>query len=276
MKRSAGRMFIKGLIQSFFIVAILLGTGILGYKLTMLLWQDPEEEAVVAYQEDTVAEGSMQLSMEQVVKNLIYCYDEETKQVTKVMLEIFQSEAKQLTYITIPMRTELNISDTLYRDLISIQPAMPQVLQLSAITSYLDSETVFDYGELIMEDLLGITINYYTVIPQAIYDTIFESKNIEQQLPVECFSKKYIKFLKTIKTEEEIEKYITELYQSLKSSLPLEDKLNYLNSYSLTPLSSISFELIKGNDTNSAFVIDKVNAMQRLEELTKESNSEGS
>lgn len=289
MKRSVGKMFVKGFIQSFFIVAILFGAGILGYKLTMSSWQVPEKEAVVAYQDETVPDNLTQPIIDKVSTNLIYCYNEKTKEIEKIVLEIFQSDTKQLTYITIPMRTQLNISDSFYRKMISVQPAMPQVLQLSAMTSYLDTDTVFDYGKLMVEDLLGTTIDYTTVIPKDTYDTIFISKNIvtsidndkgtvtqapKQQLPVESFSKKYIKLIKTIHTEEDLKQYISDLYPTMKSTMPLEEKLDYLESYILTPLNNISFELIKGEETNSAFIVDKVYAAQQLAELTQGSNME--
>lgn len=283
MKRSFGRMFIKGFIQSFFIVAILLSTGVLGYKLTMNLWKAPEEEAIVAYQDETVPETVTEAQVDDISKNLIYCYNEETKEITKVVLEIFHCDKNQLTYITIPMRTQLSMSETLYRKMVLVNPAIPQMMQLTTMTNYLDEDVVFDYGVLIIQDLLGTEISYYTVIPQTTYDSMFKSKVIntskkgetagntaseDQILPVEAFRDDYIKFLKTLKTEDDIRNYIEEIYPKLKSNLTITDKMKYLESYSATPISSVSFELVKGKDTNSAFILEPELVTQRILELS--------
>jgi len=282
LKRSAGKIFIKGMLLSFIIVAILLSAGILGYRLTMHFFKAPEEKAIVAYQDETVPETVTEASVDDISRNLIFCYDEKTSEITKIVLEIFHCGKKKITYITIPMRTQLTMSDSLYRKMLLVNPEIPQMMQLSVMTNYMDSDTVFDYGTLMLEDLLGIKISYYTVIPKSIYDTMFVSKKIkssgagasaapaaEQNLPVEAFSKDYIKFVKTLKTEDDINNYIEDIYPKLITNLPLEEKQKYLESYSMTPLSNISFELMKGNDENSGYYVDPVLAASRLNELMK-------
>lgn len=278
MKKSFGKMFIKGFLKSFFIVAILLGAGVLGYKATIHLWQAPQEEAIIAYQNETIPERITQASVDAVSKNLIYCYDEETNEITRIVLEIFHSENKQLTYLTIPMRTQLNISDSLFRKLTVANPETPQVLQLTAINNYLEGEAIFEYGVLIIEDLLGIKISYYTAMAQSIYETIFESTYIKEAnddrntsfndsstaLPVETFTKQYKKAIKAFKASGDIKEYIEKLYPDLQTNLPLSSKLKYLDSYRGIQLEQISFELIKGNDKNSAFFLDVGPAAKQL------------
>jgi len=284
LRRKAKKIFIEGILQSFFIVVILLGAGVLGYQTTMHYWKPAKEEAVVAYKEKPVPESITEASIDDVSKNLIYSYNEDTKEINKIILEIFHCENKQMTYITIPMRTQFTMSNDLYRKLVLVHPAIPQIMKLSAMTRYFDSETVFDYGVLIVEDLLDIDISYYTAIPKATYDTIFaegtasttvegekggaEEQTTEQMVPVEIFTDEYTDFLKSIQTAEELSTYIEEIYPSFRSNLSLFDKMNYLESYCKTPQSNISFELIKGNDLNHAFVIDNKLATQRLEKLT--------
>ena len=212
--------------------------------------------------------ASLEAKVDDISKNLIFCFNDETNKIDKIVLEIFHCKNKQLTYITIPMRTQLTMSDDLYRKMVLVQPDIPQVMQLSAISGYLDSNTVFDYGVLIIQELLGIDISYYTVIPKTIYDTIFTSKELTDTLPVETFSDEYMEFLKTIDTTEKLSTYIEELYPTLHSNLSLIDKMNYLESYAETSLSKISFQLIQGNDTNSSYIINRVLLTRQLERLT--------
>lgn len=144
----------------------------------MKLWMIPEKEAVVEAQPEPTQEPISVPSVDEVSRNLIFCYDAETNIISKMVLEVFHCGRKQLTYITIPTETQFTMSDILYRQLIAVQPSIPQMLRLSAMTRYLDASVVFDYGELMAEDMLGLEISYYTVMPVELYQTIFEEKSI--------------------------------------------------------------------------------------------------
>ncbi len=277
MKKSFGKMFLKGFLQSFFIVVILVLVGVLGYRATTHFLGAPQEDAIIAYQEETIPKQIIEAKVDLVSKNLIFCYDENTKEITKLVLEVFHSESGQLTYITVPLRTQLNISEPLYRKLTVVNPAMPQVLQFSVINQYLEGDAVFEYGTLMMEDLFGIDISYYTVISKATYDEIFEStylkvddksqSNGSMPLPIETFTKSYKKFLKSLKSKDALKAYIEEIYQELRSNLSLSDKLKYLNYYDEMSMNQIDFLLIKGQNKNSAYIIDVGPAAKQLNDL---------
>ena len=279
MKKSVGKMFLKGFLLSFLIVAILLMSAVIGYQFTIHFWEIPQEKSI---EEKTIEDKPIEeapskdniteVKVEDISKNLIYCYNEETDEIDKMVLEIFHCKNKQLTYITIPMRSGLTMSDELYRKISVVQPAIPQVLQLSAMTGYFDRSSVFEYGVLMVEDLLGIDISYYTVIPKSIYDTIFIGKTLttasDRTLPTETFTGEYVEFLKKIDTLEKLRAYIEVIYPSIQSNLTLTDKLEYLDSYLETPLGNVSFQLIQGKDSNSTYRIDIEKAAGQLKELT--------
>lgn len=273
MGKNAGKMFLKGFLKSFFIVAILLGVVVVSYKVAMSFLKTPES-ALVAYKEESDQETVTKASVDEISKNLIYGYDEETGEITNLLLEIFHSGKKEITYITIPLRTQFTVSDTLYKELVLLHPAIPQMFKLTVLPEYFEEDILFDYGELLVEDLLEIDISYYTVIPKSQYDAIFtpymeKDEDSEDKLPYEVFSKEYKKFLKTIQTEEELSAYLEEIYPFLRSNLPLKDKLSYLESYSNTSLADISFELIEGYNRNSGYIINRDLARRQLAELMK-------
>jgi len=180
------------------------------------------------------------------------------------------------------------MTDSLYCKLIPVNPAIPQMIKLSGISKYFDKDTVYDYGVLIMEDLLKINISYYTAIPQSIYETMFVTENLmpdvtnkeEAQststVPKELFSEEYITFLKSFTTAEALSKYIEDIYSSIQSNLTLNEKMNYFESYCNTPSSSIFFELIHGVNHNSAYIVDTDLATQQfadyMSQPTVESN----
>jgi hypothetical protein len=295
-------MFIRGFLQSFFIVAILLAAGVFGYQMTMKLWMiEPEKKEVVVEADPTPIPITVP-SVDEVSKNLIFCYDFETHIISKLVLEVFHCEKKQLTYVTLPMSTQFTMSDILYKKLITVQPSIPQIFRLSTMTRYLEASVVFDYGVLMVEDMLELDISYYTVIPVDLYQTIFEERSvpegiimedllsgsdkkvsgeknkdaagrneseqtIDKRIVAEVFQKEYIKTLDQIISVEELSTYLEDMYDKVETNLSLREKMNYLESYSKTSLKDICFTRIAGNDRNSGFVVDEKRAMQQLVDL---------
>ncbi|MDD3172622.1 MAG: hypothetical protein PHF63_02940, partial [Herbinix sp.] len=247
--------------------------GVLSYKAAMYFWQ-PKEEATQAYQEDTVSDNSVKAGMDDVPKNLIFCYKEDTGEITKVVLEILNPANKQLSYITLPLRTQLNISVALFRKLVVDCPEIPQVMQLGSISKYLDNEKAYEDGVLMVEELLGMDISYYTAIPQSTFNTIFTDKYIEQadqydSVAMVIFMQDYRATLQSLDSEEKLRSYLDDIYPTLKSNLDLEDKLSYVKGYYEAYSNDVSFDLIKGNNINSAYIIDLELAAQQLTELTR-------
>jgi general stress protein CsbA len=295
-------MFIRGFLQSFFIVAILLAAGIIGYQATMKLWMIEPEQTEVAEKPEPTVVPITEPSVDDVSKNLIFCYDSESHIISKLILEVFHCERKQLTYITIPMSTQFTMTDVLYKKLIAVQPSIPQMIRLSTMIRYLDTSVIFDYGVLMIEDMLDLDISYYTVMPVELYQSIFEERSIPDRINVtdlmsdggskvtdnfekdtaetdeeetadevvviaEVFNEEYIEDLDTIKSVEEISSYIETLYEKMESNLSVSSKLNYLDSYSMISIDNVSFTRIAGNDSNSGFVVDENKAQQQLQEL---------
>ncbi len=267
MRKSAGKIFairfLKSLLFFIFIGIII----VFVYKLVINVYGDEDErfvEAVTAVRKQTFL---TEASIDDVSKHLIYCVDEETGDIKKLILEIYDCQRLMLYYITIPIKTQLTLSDSLHRELVLIKPSIPGFLKLSAITGYLPKETVYEYGVLMIEELLKIQISYYTVVPQSIYDTVFETELIGQKannkqspenaFPREVFSDVFLEHLRTIETETGLRNYIEELYTKVTSNLSFEDKLNYIESYLSTQGKNIIFEVIAGEDSNSAYTIDE-------------------
>ena len=298
--KSIKSMFIRGFLQSFFIVAILLAAGVAGYQLTIKRWTVQEQVQEVLQVPEPTKTPISEVRMDDISKNLIFCYDSDTNTIRRLVLEVFHREKKQLTYLTIPMNTQLVLSDTLYKELVLYQPAMPQMLRLSAVAGYLEDPVIFDCVVLMVEDLLELPISYYSVLPDALYGTIFEEKDIlpdttakmllSPQKPkqgksgdgksgvetsgqtgevqeAEVFTGEYLKLLKTLDDEAELEAYMEELYQEMSSNLPLSDKMNYLDSYFGISMEDISFTRIAGENKNSGFAVDLIGAIRQLNKL---------
>ena len=291
MKKSAGKLLAVGFIKSLFVVLIMFGAGAGSYWAVMHFWDipvaEPEEKDPLQQQKE---EPITKATLDDISKNLIFRVQEDTGEINGILLEVFHCGEKRMQYITIPIRTQYTMSEALYQKLVLVHPTIPQVIKLSNITKYFDKDTVYDYGVLIMEDLLGIDISYYTAIPESIYTTIFETQEItednqttsseklsqeqEAGISYEVFSDKYIKFLKSFQTAEDVYNYIAETYPHLQSNLTLNGKMNYLESYCKTPLSRVSFALINGVNKNNAYYIEAALAKQQIESYIAQNAAE--
>ena len=274
MRKSARKMFAIGFLKSLLFFILFAIVSITGYKLVMHFYgignADIIEAISPAQKKDTLTEARIDV----ISKHLIYSVDEETGDIKKLVLEIYDCERRMLYYMTIPIKTQLTLSDSLHRELILIKPSIPGFLKLSAITGYLPKDIAYEYGVLMIEEQLNLQISYYTVVPQSIYEAVFETESIKQKVnrqqgtentyPREMFSEDYLKHLHTIKTETQLREYIEELYTKIKSNLSFEAKLNYMESYLNTPRENISFEVIAGVDSNSAYTIDEIMVTKQL------------
>lgn len=265
-RKSAKSMLIKGFLRSFFIVAILLGAAVAGYQATLKIWAVEGNKDPIMVTATPSPEPITTPSVDDISKNLIYCYDKEDNRISRILLEIFNCDERQLAYITIPISTKLTMSDTLYRKLKVIRPEIPQIIRLSAITKYLSEDTVFDYGVLMVEDLLGTKLSYYTVIPEDLFTEMFEEQ--EQPIPTQVFTKAYTEKIGKLNTEEEINAYLEEIYPRISSNLSLQDKLNYVESYLRTPIDRVIFMRLAGEELNSGFEMDTLKAALQIHELS--------
>ncbi len=273
----AGKIFLNGLLKSFICIALVLGAAVLSYHFAFRLFHIPEDVEEVTAGFVTEQQRITTASLEDISKNLIFCVDD-SGEVLRLLLEVYPCAQKRMSYITIPVETRIMMSDTLYQKLILINPSVPQLMKLSGITKHFPEGTAYEYGVLLIEELLNIKLSYYTVMPIELYESVFRTEEpneaamesgdgperVEGAYPREIFSKDFLTRIHNIRTEEELRDYLEEVYEELQSNLPLEDKMNYLDSYLKLRIDSITFDLIAGEKTNSAYVIDRSKAAEQL------------
>ena len=262
MREDARRLFVRRFLESMVFVLIFFSVGMISYQIVIRLWDVPETSLVIPSQnEELKKEQIIVPSIDDISKNLIYVVAPDTGELKHLILEIFHCQEKRMEYITIPIRAQITLSEALYQKLTMVHPAIPQVMKLSAVAGYFDKDVIYDYSLLILQELIGIEISYYTVITEDIYDTIFTTKDGSQSV----FLSEYKEFLKSIKTSEELKAYIEDIYPKLNSNLTLFEKMNYFESYLQTPLNNVTFDLINGNDKNSAYYIDRTLAKKQID-----------
>lgn len=266
VKNRTRGLFARKFIKSFVFVLVFFIVGGLSYKIVMSLWDVPEAQGISPIQSNEPNKEQITVpSIDDISKNLVFIVNSDTGDLKHLLLEIFHCEDKRMEYITIPIRTQISLSESLYQKLILVHPAIPQVMKLSAMTGYFDEDVIYDYSVLIIQEQLGIEISYYTVVPEDLYDTMFTSIDNTYN----AFSNDYKEFIRSIKSAEELSDYIEETYPKLISNISLFEKMNYFESYLQTPLNKVTFNLINGNDKNSAYYIDKTLAKKQIEDYIR-------
>jgi hypothetical protein len=278
--KGAGRLFITGFLKSLLFFGLFLLISVSSYKIFMRYYGMEESDVAAAIPQGSGNHVITEPQIDVISRHLIYCVDEETGDIQKLVLEVFDCERLKLNFITIPVRTQITLPERLHKELVLIKPSIPGFLKLSAITGYLPEETVYEYGVRIIEEMLGIKISYYSVVPQSVYDTVFETKDTDtgtagmqgkdNAYPAEVFSDAFLEHLHSITTESQLYDYLKDLYGKIQSNLSFEEKLNYMESYIKLPGGNISFSVIPGEDTNSGYIIDEESAAVRLKALIGE------
>jgi len=266
VRNEAKGLFARRFLKSIVFVLIFLAVGVISYQIVMGLWNIPETQGLSPVESEVPKKEPITTpSIDDISKNLIFVMNSDTGQLEHLLIEIFHCEDKRMEYITIPARTQISLSESLYQKLTLVHPAIPQVMKLSALTGYFDKDVIYDYCVLIVEELLSIEISYYTAIPEELYDTMFTSIDNSHNV----FSNDYKEFLRSIRTGEELRDYIEEIYPKFISNLSLYEKMNYFESYLQTPLNKVAFNLINGIDKNSAYYIDRTLAKKQIEDFIK-------
>lgn len=287
-RKSPFRLFLKGFLQSILIMAVMFAAGFGSYRLTMSYYkaadtdQGPKAGAAV---KDIVSDAQA----DKISKNLIYSVDEDTKEITHLVLEIFNTYTYNLDYITIPSDTQVTLSNELYERLGAVNEEVPQIISMQELGRYFPAATMYDYGIIILEDLLGIDISYYTVLEQEVYNTVFTSEDRtvvyeEQsesggtgiktmQAQVQVYNETFRQKLMETAGGNNLEDYIKEWYKKLNSNLPEKSKLSYVPDYQNVLTDYIYFHSIYGEDNiDGGFTISAEAGSRFLKEL--ENNTE--
>lgn len=294
-KNSLLNMFIRKFIRNFIIMLLLVVVGFSSYKVTMFYYKitDGPKESKVGSVIDDIVDN---VSVDDVSKNLIYSVDQKSGFIDDILIEIFNTNTGNLDYITIPANTQFTISNELYQSICTSNPEIPQIIKLSDIGEYFKESKVYDFGVVLVEDLLDIDISYYTVVKSEDFHTMFESSeknlaftdqsdvesNSENQIEnligldsnivqtdvtILKFTGSYQKRLSTISSEEDIKAYLTELYKNIKSNLKLKKKLKYVQDYLLIKKEFIYFYGIYGEKNGSLFTVDTKTANALIQKV---------
>lgn len=250
-KNSLFSLFMRRFIKSFLVIIMLLGIGYGSYRISLLYYQTvkPPREA---QSNDLVDKIVNNVKVDDISKNVIYRVNAKTGKITGIVLEVFNTYTYNLDYITIPVETQYTITNETYQKLCAVNSGSPQIIKLSDLNKYFDVKNRYAYGEIILEDMLSIDLNYYTVMNEKNFDSIFENKQ-----GVVVLSDDFLYSVSSIKEKEQLEEKITTLYKKMNSNLSANNKLKYVNSYMNISPDFIYYHSLYGMYDGNIFSIDK-------------------
>lgn len=263
-KKSAGQVFVTGFLKSFAIILALLATSYAGYAATNYYYDKfggPKDDKAA----ELIKELYGEVEVVDVSKNLIYCVDGDN-QIKAMVLEIFNTNTSNMDYITIPLKSQFTISNELYQKLCASGADAPQIIKLAKMDDYFSDETLYEYGVILLEDLLDIDINYYTAVGRDVFKQMFKQKTAPPVYNDEGtvissdvqwdLRQSYIKEISALKDEGELEEYIKGKLKKCKSNLNTRSKLEYADKYQKVNPKLIYTHSIYGIMENKSFEID--------------------
>ncbi len=223
-KKSMGRIVIVMFLRSFFVVMLLLAAGILSYMATMKYYEVKDDGAG----KDKVLDIVGDVTADAISRNIIYSYNAETKEIEAMVIEILNTGSGNLDYITVPVNSQITLSNEIYKRMCAAGADAPQIVTLSLLNNYFDNDSAYEYGILILEDYIGIDIGYYTSMESGVFNSMFvvseETGCIEP-------SAQLISEAQTAALNDEMDDFIKTRYSSLKSNLKVKSKLKYSDTY---------------------------------------------
>lgn len=238
-KRSAFQKFMYVFLRSIFTILALFIAGFISYKITLLYYDHfggPSDDDKSA---KLIRELYGEVEVTDVAKNLIYCVGED-KEIKAVVLEIFNTNTYNMDYITIPMKSQFTVSNELYQKLCASGCDAPQIIKLSKMDNYFSDETLYEYGVILLEDLLDIDIDYYTAVPVEEFKKAFKQGDAtiayaEDGTTMQSYYEWHLKksFINQVRelSESELEDFVKEEASLCESSLNTKSKVEYVKSY---------------------------------------------
>lgn len=177
--------------------------------------------------------------------NLIFYKQNGEKELKDVVIEVLDGTNNQLTYVTVPLDTEIGMSQELYEDLSTVYTDIPQYSRLRQFGQIFKKDKEYRYAQLILDDILGIDSSYYTVITgeQASF------QEYQKQMQVQAQGR----------GENELSALIKNAYEHISSNLSKKKKASQASLYANIPSNAITFTEIEGTRHTNSFEIDATN-----------------
>ncbi len=252
------RIFIIGFLKALFVIVCMLGCAVGGFFGTRYYYAQKNVSSVGKASEAT---------RDDVAKNLIYVWNEEKGKISYCVLEILDSGSHDLTYLTIPVNGQITLSSELFQKLYKISPEIPQMVKISQMHDYFDSDDqVYGYGVVILENYFDIDISYYTVVSKEDFAKRFETGKVKSgkgKVDGMVLKAEYLAEMSSYTDKKAMSDYLKEVCNQTKSNLSTRDKQSYAEAYTQVQPDQIRYYALPTTleGQNRIFDLEKADAI---------------
>ena len=215
------KIVLKTFLKTMGIIILLLAVGVASYFLTMLFYNTTEKE-----ERSTKYEHVIDVNAGSESSNLIYSVEKDTKLVRAMVLELFDKETGNLDYITIPNKTQISLSSTKYNEYMEVSPQIPQIVTLRDINEYFTGDVAYEYGILLLQEVLNVDIGYFTAMDSEDFNKRFEKKE-GAFIP----RREYLDNVQQNKDEDAMRDFIEKEWDVIISDITLSQKKQYASGF---------------------------------------------
>lgn len=239
------KIFFKTFLVTMICVVLVTGIGIVAYEvINSLFKEDTANQKINSVQSLNII-TDVTLGTPSI--ELIYDADSNDSKINHMVVAIFNTKVHNLDYVTIPVNTQVTISDELYAQLVEISSSLPQTIAIGDVVKYFNGKEAYEYGELILEDAIGVKMSYYTKITSTEFANYFVEKEMAYYQPAKTkfsdtlvYSDAFISSFASVKPETVIN-FLTDFNNATMSNLSLANRTTYANDYAQVDYTKIYY-----------------------------------
>jgi len=258
--KSYSRMIVFMIIKTFLIVMVLLAAGVASYFVTMKYYEVAGEKNG----EEVILDIVGDVTADKISRNIIYSVENDTEKINAIVIEILNTETGNLDYLTIPVESEITISNDTYQRMCAAGADAPQIVRLESMNEYFEDDRAYEYGILILEDSLKIDIGYYTKMEKSVFDSIFV---MSDTLGCYQLTDNIISEASGYLENDDAEGMIKSWFEKFTSNINLKTKLKYAETYAAVNPEFVYYNVVPGKSTGDIYEIDLKDAKQQYKTL---------
>lgn len=259
--------FVSACLRLFVYLVIFGAVGICSYQLTVTHYSETKE--YVSEGKQNTNQIIAEATVDQVAVNAIFAVNQETAIIEHIVLEVFNSTTKNLDFITVPVSIQYTMGQELYARLGQVSNDVPQIITLSEIGLYFDQAEAYEYGVLILEELLDRHISFYTAMITEDYEQFFVEAS-ESEGTISKVKENVLQEMNALTTDQEFLEVLTDYYKRIQSNLTLEKRSSYITYYLNTNYDYVHYHIVEGMDRESN-QIDTTAAANGLQQIVENS-----
>lgn len=261
------KIFFKTFLVTVISIILVAGIGIVAYEVINGLFKDdPTNQKTSSVQSLNIITD---VTLGTPTYEMIYDADENDSKIKHIVIGIFNTKVHNLDYITVPVNTQVTISDALYEELKEISPTLPQSVRLVELTDYFNGKEAYEYGELILGDTLGIKISFYTKIASGEFKNYFTENKKTYYKPGKAefadtlvYSSTFINSFSDVKADTVIN-FLTDFSNAVQSNLTLSNRTKYSKDFAKVDYNKIYYWHLYGDYSNGGQLFTLNNNMNK-------------